>query len=143
MAVSRDVARVRFARFVQRAIDRARKQGLTDAEISERTGVGPSTFHRWRRGEWGKEGPQLDRVAAFVEGLDLDVSDALSALGLPGSRQDTPPDRLDPDLQIIARRLGDPAVSEAEKATIRATLRYLADLASHAPGPPARKRAAG
>lgn len=131
VAISRDVARVNFARFVERALAAARRRGLSDPKIAELTGIGPSTFHRWRRGDWGTKGwPELQKVIDFCDGLGVSTDDAFAALGLTGQRQPTTPaEPLDPDVRIIMRRLEDPAVSRAEKLSIRATLKYLAELA--------------
>lgn len=132
VAISRDVARVNFARFVERALTAARRRGLNDTKIQEITGIGPSTFHRWRRGDWGTKGwPELQKVIDFCEGLGVSTDDAFAALGLTGQRQPTAPAQppLDPDVRIIMRRLEDPTVSRAEKLSIRATLKYLAELA--------------
>ena len=133
VAISRDVARVNFARFVERALRGARERDLSDMKIKELTGVGPSTFHRWRRGEWGKDWPEVQKVIDFCEGLGIPVEGALDALGIGGQRQQTETaTQLDPDVRIIMRRLGDAATSEAERILIRATLRHLADLADRA-----------
>jgi transcriptional regulator with XRE-family HTH domain len=140
VAISRDVARANFAQFVARALAAARSRGMTDADISAATGVGPSTFHRWRRGEWGRGWPELQSVIDFCEGLDIDPQEGFTALGLSGQRQPTVEQPLDPDLKLLARRLSDPNTSTAEKATIRATLQYLANLPEE---PPGRRRRAG
>lgn len=123
MAVSPSVARVRFARFVGRALRDARSRGLTDLEIKRATGIQPSTFHRWQSGEGGL--PKIDKVAAFCRGLEIPVSAAYAALGIDAQREATPPAPLDPDLQRLARILADPAVSEQEKQAIRHTIRML------------------
>ena len=44
------LARARFARFVSGALRSARDRGMTDKDIAAATGIGASTFHRWRRG---------------------------------------------------------------------------------------------
>lgn len=133
VAISRDVARVNFAHFVDRAVRAARGRDLSDAKIKELTGVGPSTFHRWRRGEWGKDWPELQKVIDFCEGLGIPVEGAFDALGISGQRQPTEaPTQLDPDVRIILQRLADPSTSTAEKVMIRGTLRHLAELADRA-----------
>lgn len=140
MAVSRDVAKTNFAQFVKRALSAARVRGMTDIDIAAATGVGTSTFHRWRRAEWGRGWPELQSVIDFCEGLGIDSEEGFAALGLSGQRRPTTEQPLDPDLRHLARRLADPNVSAAEKATIRATLQYLANLPE---APPARRREAG
>lgn len=125
MAVSRDVARARFAAYVKRALRDARARGMTDPDIAKVTGVQPSTFHRWQRGE-GSQLPTITKVRAFCEGLDVPLRPALIALGIDDSREPTPEPPLDPDLRRLARILGDPSVAEAEKQAIRHTVRMLA-----------------
>lgn len=125
MAVSRDVARARFAAYIKRALRDARARGMTDAAIAKATGVQPSTFHRWQRGE-GTQLPTISKVRGFCEGLDVPLRPALIALGIDDSREATPEPPLDPDLRRLARILGDPSVSEAEKQAIRHTIRMLA-----------------
>ena len=133
VAISRDVARVNFARFVERALRLARQRDLTDQKIKEVTGVGPSTFHRWRRGDWGKDWPETQKVIDFCEGLGIPVEGAFDALGISGQRQETEAaTHLDPDVRIILQRLADPTVSAAEKVMIRGTLKHLANLADQA-----------
>jgi transcriptional regulator with XRE-family HTH domain len=124
MAVSRDVARQRFAQFVQRALADARARGMTDNDIQKATGVGQSTFHRWRRGQ-GDRLPTIERVQAFCAGLEMPIQPALDALGMSDVRVPTPPPALDPDVARVLRRLNDPAVPEAEKTAIRSVLRLL------------------
>jgi transcriptional regulator with XRE-family HTH domain len=125
MAVSRDVARARFAAVVKRALRDARDRGMNDAAIAKATGVQPSTFHRWQRGE-GTQLPTLDKVRRFFAGLDIPLRPALVALGIDETRETTPESPLDPDLTRIARILSDPNVPEAEKQAIRHTIRMLA-----------------
>jgi transcriptional regulator with XRE-family HTH domain len=123
VAVSRDVARARFAQVVKRALRDARERGMNDAAIAKATGVQPSTFHRWQRGE-GTKLPQLEKVRAFCAGLDVPLRPALIALGIDETREPTP-EIVDADLRDIARTLADPSVSEATKQAIRHTIRAL------------------
>lgn len=125
VAISREVARARFAQFVKRALRDARARGMNDAAIAEATRVQPSTFHRWQRGE-GTKMPTLDKVQQFCRGLDIPVAAAYAALGIDETREPTPPAPLDPDLSRLARILADPGVSEEEKQAIRHTIRMLA-----------------
>lgn len=136
MAVDREVARVNFSAFVTRALASARARGYTDEAIREHTGVGPSTFHRWRRGDWGRDWPELQKVIDFCRGLGFDEDEAFAALGLTGSRTPTRPDPMDPDMREILRRLADPNVSASEKHAIRLMLRSLAALAEQLPPKP-------
>lgn len=125
MALAPKVARVRFARFIERALRDARSRGLTDRDIYERTNVRPSTFHRWQTDQGGL--PKWQTVEAFCRGLDIPPAAAAAALGITGDeRQATPEAPLDPDLSRLARILADPAVPEEEKRAIRHTIRMLA-----------------
>lgn len=125
MALSPQVARARFAHFVERALRDARDRGMTDMDIKAATGIGPSTFHRWQSTKGGL--PEIDKVVAFCIGLDIPVGAATAALGITEStRQPTQESPLDPDLKRLARILVDPNVPEAEKQAIRHTIRMLA-----------------
>jgi hypothetical protein len=140
VAISRDVARANFAAFVVRALASARSRGLNDQQIREATGVGPSTFHRWRRADWGRDWPELQKVIDFCEGLGFDPEDGFAALGVTGTRSATGPEPLDPDVRRLLAKMADPNVGEHEKTVIRALLRYLADLPpGEEPPTPARR----
>lgn len=104
---------------------------MTKSELARRLKVDRTTVIRW---ESGKSRPEdAATVQAFAALFGLDVDEVLAAAGLrvgtppPGRSTSDPP--LDPDLVIIMRRLTDPTASDAERATIRATLRYLAEMA--------------
>lgn len=131
---SPDVNRARFSRFVDRVLREARGRGMTDTDIAKATGVGPSTFHRWRRGDFSGS-PALDRVRAFCSGLGVPARAAMLALGVDDGRDDPSPEPLiEPDVQAILRRLADPGVGDEEKQAIRQVLRMLAQR----PGPTTR-----
>lgn len=110
--------------------------GMSKAELARRLGIDRGTVHRWETGKNRPEDPAV--VQAFAELFGLDVDEALIAAGLrlgaTTVRTPTSEPPLDPDLKIIMRRLTDPNVSEAEKISIRATLRYLADIAERGSG---------
>jgi transcriptional regulator with XRE-family HTH domain len=126
VAASSEVNRVRFARFVARALADARERGMTDDDIERATGVGSSTFHRWQRGQIGRA-PSIDRVRAFCRGLGIRPRDALLALGVEEGRDDPAPEPvLSSDVRLILRGLADPHISDADKAVIRGTLAMLA-----------------
>lgn len=127
MALTRDVAKAKFAGWVRRTLADARDRGNTDKMIEKATGVGSSTFHRWRRADWGASGwPETDKIIKFAEGLGVDPAEAFAALGV-GVRRDTAPEPADdPHIETIRRRLANPNVSREEKVAIRAQLRYLA-----------------
>jgi transcriptional regulator with XRE-family HTH domain len=137
VAVDREVARVQFAQFVQTAIDAARARGLTAEGITAATGVGFSTWYRWRRGDWGQEWPKLQQVIDFCKGLGIPEEDGFTALGLRGERTPTPaPAPIDPDVLRLLRALADPNVPKGEKDAIRHLLRSLAIQANVAPAAP-------
>lgn len=125
---SPDVARVRFAAWVKRTLDAAYARGLTVKDIEARTGVGSSTWDRWRNGQGGQ--PKIDRVQAFAEGLGVDPQPAFAALGAVAAARSATEPELDPDVRAVARFLADPNVSAAEKDAIRLILRRLAPPAS-------------
>jgi transcriptional regulator with XRE-family HTH domain len=120
------VRRDRFAKFVTRALDDARGQGRTIAEIEELTGVSKSTFYRWANGEWTKD-PSGIQVRGFCEGLGIPVTIANDLLGWSGdARQPAPEMPLEPDIQQIIRTLRDPQVPDREKNAIREMIRLIA-----------------
>ena len=127
--VSRDVIRARFAAFVRRALVSARDRGMTDREIAKRTGLAPSTFHRWQRGQ-GREMPEVEKVRAFCEGTGASIDEAMAALGMSERRNYRSPEPpMPPELRVIMRRLADPNVAASEKLVIREMLKMLAERA--------------
>lgn len=128
MAIPLDpaVARARFAVFVQRALEQARAQGMTDAKIYAASGVSSSTFHRWKLGE-GRDLPQLDKVRRWCQAVGASVEDAMQALGMTDSApRPTPEPPLPRDMRIILRRLTDPTTPDTEREFIRKSLQMLA-----------------
>jgi transcriptional regulator with XRE-family HTH domain len=122
-----DVRRKAFAAFVRRALRNAKDdRGWSIPKVAEVARIGNPTIYRWRDGEWAKA-PSPDAVVAFCDALDIDPKHAFAILW-PGKNDDAPPPEpgpLDRDVELLARRLRDPNVSEAEKVSIRATIRYL------------------
>ncbi|MGC1214129.1 MAG: helix-turn-helix transcriptional regulator [Micromonospora sp.] len=120
-----------WARYVQ-AIREA--TGLSRPAMAKRLDVSPATVWRWETGKQKPESPAVPQVIAELFGLDLD--EVLTAAGLRTGaavpRKPVPEVPLDPDVALIARRLSDPRVGEAEKTIIRATLRHLAQIAEQA-----------
>lgn len=99
------------------------RPGWSVARLARESNIHRGTIFKWIA---GKGGVTVASVRAIANALGDDPANALRAAGnVTGDASG-----LDPDVQIIMRRLEDPTVSEAEKATIRATLRYLADLAN-------------
>lgn len=129
MAASPNVNRARFARFVARTLASARDRGMTDKDIHAATGIPPSTFHRWQKGQLATA-PDLDKVKRFCEGLGVSVSAAMTALGLAPGRDTTEPEPpLPPEVRTILRKLADPNVSDSDKLVIRELLKLLAERA--------------
>jgi hypothetical protein len=107
-------------------IDGARVQGLSDQQISAQTGVGSSTFHRWRAGQFATA-PDIGKIVQFCEGLGLPAEPALRALGLDDGRGETTPEPpMDPEIRRILRGLNDPNVPDSEKQFAREMLKMLA-----------------
>ncbi|WP_415857525.1 helix-turn-helix domain-containing protein [Salinispora arenicola] len=105
---------------------------MTDKDIAKATGIGPSTFHRWRRGE-GRELPEIEKVRAFCAGLGISPAGALAALGLDPSRDNPEPEPpLPPEVRRILRTLADPNVPDADKLVLQEMLKMLADRADRA-----------
>jgi transcriptional regulator with XRE-family HTH domain len=131
-----DVRRKAFAAFVRRALRNAKEdRGWGISRVAEEAGIGGATIYRWRDGDWNKA-PSPDAVVAFCDALDIDPKHAFAILW-PGKGDDAPPPEpapLDRDIELLARRLRDPNVTEAEKVSIRATIRFLIGR-SQAPAP--------
>lgn len=122
---SLDLRRVRFGTFVRRALDLAKVRGMTIEQIEAATGIGSSTFYRWRDGDWNRD-PTPGAVRNFCSGTGAAISDAYAALGWSETepkRTATPPLLDDPDLRALWRKLNDPNVSQAEKAVFRRMMR--------------------
>lgn len=102
---------------------------MNDKAIHAATGVSPSTFHRWRRGE-GRELPETEKVIAFCNGLGISTAGALAALGISPQRDNPEPEPpLPPEVRTILRRLADPNVPQSDKLVIREMLKMLAEQA--------------
>lgn len=119
------VDRVRFSRFVERALESARQRGMTAVQIEEATKISLSTIHRWRRGEIA---PTVDKVRQFCAGLGLSTKEALAALGVTEREVAAPEPIVDPDILALLRKLQDPNTNEETKTYIRTTLRMLANM---------------
>ncbi len=130
--------RVRFSRFVERALETARGRGMFAAQIEQASGIRLSTIHRWRRGEIS---PTVEKVRQFCTGLGIPTNEALAALGV-GPREATPEPPMDPLVLALLRKMADPTTSEETKDYIRTTLRLLVDMVER-PQPRKRRRQAG
>ena len=126
---SPDVIRKRFAAFVARTLAAARDRGMTDSTIRDATGIPPSTFHRWQKGQF-TTAPSIDKVRQFCEGLGASVTEAMAALGMtPQRAQPQPEPPLPPEVRTILRKLADPNVPQADKLVMREMLLMLAERA--------------
>jgi transcriptional regulator with XRE-family HTH domain len=127
MAVSKSAARVGFARFVRHAVDGAKdKRGWSVTRLAAETGVGRSTLFRWLAGDW-QDFPEMATVRGFCKALDIPVSAAFTALGVPELGPAIPEDpAVQADLRVILDRLADPDTPLAEKTAIRDGLHLLA-----------------
>jgi len=100
---------------------------MTNRDIHHATGINPTTFHRWARGDV-RSTPDIAKVRSFCSGLGLDLDEALAALGMTGQPENPAPEPpMPPEIRLLLRRLADPAVPETEKLFIRESLRMLAD----------------
>ncbi|MFI5839413.1 XRE family transcriptional regulator [Catenuloplanes sp. NPDC051500] len=127
MAVDEAAQKEVFKAFVVRALRDARDRGMSDDAIQTATGVGKSTFHRWKREAWRTEKPELQKVEAFCAGLGIPTAVAAAALGFgERSASTTPEPTIEPDIRTILQMLQDPNVPENEKWLIRETLSSLA-----------------
>jgi len=124
--VSLEARRAAFGRFVRRALEDAKDRRISIKEIERRTGVGSTTFYRWRDGDWSKD-PRPSQVDAFCEGLDIPTKAAYRALGwgADGKPSTQPAETFDPELRAIQRKLMDPNVSDTAKESIRNMLRLI------------------
>lgn len=125
-AVDPAVARSRFARFVERALEDARARGMTDREIARASRVATSTFHRWRMGET-KGLPKLPQVRAFCDATGASIEEAMRVLGMTDTEPvPTPEQPMPRDVRILLRRLADPNTPADEATFYRMTLQMLA-----------------
>lgn len=122
-----ELVRARWSRFVRRALESARTRGLKNKDIQEATGVNPTTFSRWQRGDV-RSTPDIATVRAFCRGLGLDLDEALGALGMGAAKDNPAPEPpMPPEIRTLLRKLADPNVPETEKLFIQESLRMLAN----------------
>lgn len=123
---SLDLRRVRFSAFIRRALDLAKVRGMTVEQIENATGIGSSTFYRWRDGNWNRD-PTPSAVRNFCTGTGASISEAYAALNWSESdaQRSAQPAPLieDPDVRALMRKLTDPKTSAAEKAMFRRMIR--------------------
>jgi transcriptional regulator with XRE-family HTH domain len=131
-APSVDVRRRAYAAFVQRVTAHAEEtRGLSIPRIADLAGIDNGTIYRWRDAT-GKRLPTPESVVAFCDALGIPPAVAFAILW-PGKDDQAPeaePLPQDPDIERqmreLLRKISDPNVPEAEKVTIRATIRHLA-----------------
>jgi hypothetical protein len=143
-APSIDVRRRAFAAFVRRVTDQAEEtRGWSIPHIAERAGINNGTIYRWRDAV-GTRLPLPEQVVAFCDALGIPPAAAFAVLWPGQNDRPAEPDPIpqDPDierqLRALLRKIADPNTPEAEKVTIRATIRHLAG----EPATPTRRRAA-
>lgn len=115
-------ARETWAEYLRRMTDRP---GWSVARLARDSGIHRATIFKWMAGKGGTTVASVQAIATALGDTDGAAMRAAAGSGVVD-------EDLDPDLRTIIRRLADPETSEAERATIRATLRYLADLAEKA-----------
>ncbi|WFE45342.1 XRE family transcriptional regulator [Verrucosispora sp. WMMD1129] len=123
---SLEARRAAFGRFVAKALEDAKHRRLSIKEIERRTGVGSTTFYRWRDGEWSKD-PRPSQVDSFCEGLEIPSRAAYRALGwgVDGKPSTEPDTAFEPELRAIQRELMNPGVPDSRKESIRNMLRLI------------------
>lgn len=109
-----------WADYLRRMTDRP---GWSVARLARDSGIHRATIFKWMA---GKGGANVASVRAIAEALGDDPANALRAAG---NMAGTETEAIDPDVQVILRRLTDPNVSDAEKDAIRTALKYLAEVA--------------
>lgn len=124
--VSLQVRKMRFGRFVERAIREAQARGMSTEQIEATTQVGSTTYYRWRDGIW-KRDPQREQVKRFCLGLGLSLDEAYRALDWQTDDRPAaePQPFSNPILQEAARLLSDPKVPPHEKAMVEEMIRVL------------------
>ncbi|MFG3418710.1 helix-turn-helix domain-containing protein [Micromonospora sp. NPDC048063] len=124
-----------WAEYLRRMTDR---DGWSVARLARESGIHRATIFRWMSSKGS--GANVTSARAIGDALG-DPGGALRAAGNMGGNPD---EGLDPDLQVIMRRLANPDVPEAEKDAIRTALKYLAQVAESAqperPGRVVRRR---
>ena len=128
-----------WADYLRRMTDRP---GWSVARLARDSGIHRATIFKWMA---GKGGANVASVRAIAEALGDDPANALRAAG---NMAGTETEAIDPDVQVILRRLTDPSVSDAEKDAIRTALKYLAEVAERTdadnrPGRVVRRRKVG
>ena len=111
-----------WSEYLRRMTDRP---GWSVAKLARESKIHRATIFKWIS---GKGGANMASVQAIAEALGDDTGNALRAASNSGAIED----EFDEDLRIIVRRLKTPGISDAERTSIRATLKYLADLADQA-----------
>lgn len=103
------------------------QRGWSVEDIAERASVSANTIYLWRGGK-GTAYPRGESVEAFCDALDVAPEHAFAVLwpGKGVGRGEPMPLTVDDDLQLLARRLADPAVPEREKWLIREVVQALA-----------------
>lgn len=104
------------------------RPGWSVARLGRDSGIHRATIFKWIKGERGA-------TVASVKAIATALGDTTGAAMRAAAGSGIVEEELDPDLQVIMRRLGDPDVNEDEKTAIRTALRYLREVAERADRP--------
>ena len=120
-----------FKKWVRESLQDARARGMVDGDIQTAVNFSANTFHRWQSGRFGPEGPKLDTVFKFADGLGLDRRIPARMLGFAGETAPAtpgpPPEpEIPEDIRLILAQLRDPRVPEREKEFLYESLKLLA-----------------
>lgn len=129
MTVTQDARRDRWSRYVKRALENSKTQrGWTITKVLDESNIGRATLYSWINGTW-KEDVLAGSVEKFCDALGLPTEDAFRILwpGKFGRRVATEPAPMDPDLELLLRKLVSDDTPEMEKYFIRESLKQLAN----------------
>jgi len=138
LAVRRD----RFSKHVKRIVAHVRQtKGWTLKQLLEVAEVPKPTYYRWVNQTWTAD-LEPSPIERFHDAAGVPASDAWDILwpGKHGRREATPPMPLDPDWELLMRKLNDPSTSKEDLYLIQATIDML--LARLAPGAQRKSRSA-
>jgi transcriptional regulator with XRE-family HTH domain len=129
MTVAQGARRDRWSRYVKRALENAKTQrGWTITKVLEESDIARSTLYSWINASW-KDDVLAGNVEKFCDALGQPTEDAFHILwpGKFGRRVATEPVAMDPDLELLLRKLVADDTPEMEKYFIRESLRQLAN----------------